>query len=245
MKIATWNLERAAPQTSQAERQRQWLDRINADIWVLTETNLRLSPGANYQQVASGRPDRPGQAGERWVQIWGRGGEMLSLETEDKARTACALVSLKNGPDCLIYGTVLPWLDSPWRSHPVTQGEAFLAALALQQADWQRLQLNHPNAVLIVAGDFNQDLDTFHYYGSRRNRLALQAALAEVGLACLTAGDHDPVRRLINGQHANTDHICIAHSQASQFQTSFAWPAALDDLRGLSDHFGVGVELSP
>lgn len=130
-----------------------------------------------------------------------------------------------------------------WRTHPDSQGQAFAAALAAQQADWQRLQATYPEAILAVAGDFNQDLNALHYYGSRRNKQALRQALDSVRLICFTAGENDPVHQLIHGQHSNIDHICIAADIAERFQNSFAWPQRLDDLRGLSDHFGVGVEL--
>lgn len=240
MKIATWNLERAMPQSAKAERQRQWMTRIDADIWILTETHRDIAPGANYHSVACGLPDRPSTEGERWVQIWVRDScAIASLSTSDEARTACALVSFPQGQRCVVYGTVLPWLGSSWRSHSAT--EAFAAAVATQQADWQRLRASHPQATLIVAGDFNQDLNTLHYYGSRRNKQVLRQALAETGLDCLTAGENDPVHRLINGQHSNIDHIC-AHP-SGQLQEVFAWPPQLEDLRGLSDHFGVGVAI--
>ncbi|PZV05631.1 MAG: hypothetical protein DCF32_10855 [Leptolyngbya sp.] len=244
MKIATWNLERALPQSVQAERQRQWLSRIDADIWVLTETHLGITLGEDYDSVASGLPDRPGDDGERWVQIWVKTGELKPLETCDAARTAAALLTLPNGQQWVLYGTVLPWLGSSWREYPASQGQAFAAALAAQWDDWQRLQDSYPQAVLVVAGDFKQDLNALHYYGSRRNKQALRQALDRVRLVCFTAGENDPVHQLIHGQHSNIDHICLSQDLPGQFQRSFAWPSRLDDLRGLSDHFGVGVEIA-
>ncbi|MGG6238615.1 endonuclease/exonuclease/phosphatase family protein [Nodosilinea sp. AN01ver1] len=253
MKIATWNLEGALPQSVQAERQRQWLSRIDADIWILTETHLDITPGEDYRTVASGLPDRAGAEGERWVQIWVKAGELVPIETTDAARTAAALLTLASGQQWVVYGTVLPWLESSWRwsktgqhgpTYPAAKGQAFAAALAAQQADWQRLRTTYPEAVLAVAGDFNQDLNALHYYGSRRNKQALRQALDSVKLTCFTAGENDPVHRLIHGQHSNIDHICITSDVSAHFQQSFVWPQRLDDLRGLSDHFGVGVDLS-
>ncbi len=242
MKIATWNLERALPQSAKAERQRQWMNRIDADIWILTETHRAIAPGTGYHSVSSGLPDRPSEEGERWVQIWVRQDWAIApLTTSDEARTVCVLVSLSAGQQCLVYGTVLPWLGSSWRSHP---GQAFAAAVATQQADWQRLRADYRQATLIMAGDFNQDLNALHYYGSRRNKEVLRQALATAGLDCLTAGENDPVHRLINGQHSNIDHICITTNPPGQLQEVFAWPPRLEDLRGLSDHFGVGVAIA-
>ncbi len=243
MKIATWNLERPLPDSGRAERQRQWLSRIAADIWILTETHLGITPGADYYSVASNLPDRPRVDGERWVQIWVKAGALTPLKTSDETRTAAALLTLPNSQQWVLYGTVLPWLGSDWRSHPAAEGQAFAAALATQQADWQKLRTIYPEAALLIAGDFNQDLNTLHYYGSRQNKQALRRALADVGLECLTAGENDPVHQLICGQHSNIDHICLSQALPGQFQSSFAWPPRLEDLRGLSDHFGVGVDL--
>jgi hypothetical protein len=244
MKIATWNLERVLPDTPKAEQQQRWLNRMDADVYILTETHSAIAPGPGYHLVSSHAPDRPGHEGERWVQIWIRGGEVQPLPTADAARTACARVTLANYPTCVIYGTVLPWQDSPWRSYGGADGAAFAAALSLQQADWQQLRVAWPEAALVVAGDFNQDLNVLPYHGSRRNKQALRQALATLKLDCLTFGDNDPVRRLINGQHGNTDHICIAHNRNVRLHQTFAWPDDINDLRGISDHFGVGIELS-
>lgn len=244
MKIATWNLERAQPDSAQAQRQRQWMDCINADIWILTETHRDIAPGLTYQSVSSEPPDRPAAEGECWVQIWVRDRPLTPLATADPARTACALVAPESPHPLVIYGTVLPWLDSSWQGYPAADGEAFAAALRTQQADWIALQQAHPQALLIVAGDFNQDLNVLPYYGSRRNKQALRQALMEARLDCLTFGDSDPVRRLINGQHSNIDHICISQHPRLHLQNTFAWPHSLEALRGLSDHFGVGLEIT-
>lgn len=251
MKIATWNLERAEPQTPQAQAQQQWIHRINADLWIFTETHPAASPGSGYQSVVSHlvTPDlSPETHGDgHWVQIWIRDmglREVSPLVTADPERTACALIHLENKGRCLVYGTVLPWPGSSWRTHAAEDGSAFLAALALQQADWQRLQRIYPDTLLIVAGDFNQDLNVLPYYGSRRTKQALRQALLEADLECLTFGDNDPVRRLINSQHSNIDHICMTHDAQLHIQRTFAWPEELEALRGLSDHFGIGLEIT-
>lgn len=244
MKIATWNLERAQPDSAQAQRQRQWMERMDADLWILTETHQQISPGDHYQSVASGPPDRPAAEGEHWVQIWVRDRPLKPLPTADAARTACALVDPESELPWLVYGTVLPWVGSPWRNYAAANGEAFAAALQAQQADWIALQQAYPQALMIVAGDFNQDLNVLPYYGSRRNKQALRHALLDANLECLTFGDNDPVRRLINGQHSNVDHICLTYHPDLRIQRTFAWPDSLEALRGLSDHFGVGIDLS-
>ncbi|MFH7245767.1 MAG: endonuclease/exonuclease/phosphatase family protein [Spirulina sp.] len=245
LKIATWNLARAQPQTPQGQAQQHWIHQVNADLWIFTETHPDFSLGEDYRSVMS-QPDPSGTEGEgAWVQIWVRdeGLQQISaLPTADPERTVCALIELDHGGRGLVYGTVLPW-GSPWRNYPAKDGAAFLAALAVQQADWQQLQQAYPNTLLMVAGDFNQDLNVLPYYGSRRTKQALRQALLEADLECLTFGDNDPVRRLINGQHSNLDHICMPPDPQLQIQRTFAWPEGLEELRGLSEHFGVGLEI--
>jgi hypothetical protein len=241
MKIATWNLERVEPQTPKAERQYSWIHCIDADIWIFTETDEAISPGPAYSSISSDEPDRPSRDSERWIQIWVRNGVISSVPSSDQARTACALVTMDTGQQCIIYGTVLPWLGSTWQNY--SSNQAFSAALQHQQADWQRLMAAHPNVPFMLAGDFNQDLNDLPYYGSRRNKQALRQALADSQLECLTCGDRDPVRRVTGGQHSNIDHICMSLNRGVEFVESFAWPAKLDALRGISDHFGVGLKL--
>ncbi|QQE65128.1 hypothetical protein GFS31_18130 [Leptolyngbya sp. BL0902] len=249
MKIATWNLERAQPSTPQAQAQRHWIDHTDADLWIFTETHPEFTL-AGYRSVISDRVEA-GANGCRdethWIHLAVREHDLrsvLPLMTADPERTACALIDLDSGGQCLVYGTVLPWLGSSWRGYSGKAGESFLAALAVQQADWQRLRQRYPNTLLIVAGDFNQDLNVLPYYGSRRTKQALRQALLEADLECLTFGDNDPVRRLINGQHSNIDHICMTDDPQLEIQRTFAWPEGLEELRGLSDHFGVGIEIT-
>ncbi|MEO1067503.1 MAG: hypothetical protein AAFW95_00010 [Cyanobacteria bacterium J06638_6] len=142
----------------------------------------------------------------------------------------------------VVYGTVLPDPKEDRRSRSGGSA-AFEAALGVQSIEWQRLQTAYPEATLLVAGDFHQDLNALNYYGSRRRKQALRQALAEAELDCLTAGEHDPVHRLIDSQHSNINHICLTRDTAQAFTVAFAWPPRLDNLRGLSEHFGVGVEL--
>ncbi|MBU6229861.1 MAG: hypothetical protein KGQ93_09225 [Cyanobacteria bacterium REEB459] len=240
MKIATWNLEQVISGSPKALQQQQWIARVNADIWVFTETNLDMGPGPEYYGVASQPAATAGDPKQRHVQIWVRNQPLIPIITRDPVTSACGLMQLQTGSTWLIYGMVLPLPDNPYPD--VSHEQAFMAALRDRQADWQSLQATYPEAMLIVAGDFNQDLNVLPYYGSRRNKQALRQALAEANLDCLTFGDNDPVRRLIDGQHSNIDHICIAHPDAISLQGSFAWPDSLENLRGIADHFGVGLE---
>lgn len=56
MRIATWNLERAAPSGRRANRLRQTMRQVNADIWVLTETDSNLVPEDAITSIGSASP---------------------------------------------------------------------------------------------------------------------------------------------------------------------------------------------
>ena len=61
LKIATWNLARVLPkQAARTAKIVGWLDRVDADVWVLTETHDSVSPGLGYSAVSTWHPDRPG-----------------------------------------------------------------------------------------------------------------------------------------------------------------------------------------
>ena len=244
MKIATWNLARVLPKhVVRIAKIVGWLDRVDADVWVLTETHNSVSPGPGYSAASTGYPDRPGEPGERWATIWSR----LPIEplppTRDAARTVAALVKPPDGAPLVVYGTVLPWLGSPWRDFPADDGMAFRAALAAQLADWIALVRQFPDADLCVLGDLNQDLSRRDYYGSRGNRLALLDALRTVGLSALTADPTDP------GGHADVinrgpvprhgPHRVAQHGSARLE----VWPSGAAPDRRLSDHYGVAADL--
>ncbi len=244
MKIATWNLARVLPKNAARHAAiLDWLHRINADIWVLAETHDSVSPGSGYTSASTGEPDRPGTPGERWTTIWSRFPMEILPPTRDPARAVAALVTPPNGAPMVVYGTVLPWLGSSWQGVPAADGMAFAAALKTQLADWTDLRRQYPEADLCVLGDLNQDLSDRHYYGSRRNRVALRNALHAVGLTALTADPGDPVRATVP-THASIDHICVPSAMAARMSTRpEVWPPGAAPDRHLSDHFGVVAEV--
>ena len=171
MKIATWNLQR--PLLSNRRRQErihEHLKRVDADIWVLTETHDVVIPGEDFKASSTEGFDRPSEPGERWVTIWSRFPAEPLSPTSDPVRSVAVRIAPPHGARIVVYGTVLPWLGSSWRGFPATNGQAFAAALEVQRTDWQQIRLAHPDHGLVVAGDFNQDLSSEHYYGSSANR---------------------------------------------------------------------------
>jgi endonuclease/exonuclease/phosphatase family metal-dependent hydrolase len=245
MRIATWNLRRPLPrQARRRERLGEYLRATDADVSILTETHADVSPGPGFRVVATADEDRAAEPGERWTTIWSRHPLRAVPTRADPARAVAALIDLPGGRPLVVYGSVLPWIGSPWRGFAAAEGAAFAAALEAQCEDWMRLRAEMPDCDLCVAGDLNQDLAERHFYGSKRNREALAAALQRAGLVCLTAGEHDPVYRRTLGWHATVDHICVSGPVARRARATAAWPEIDNPDLTLSDHFGVVVELA-
>jgi endonuclease/exonuclease/phosphatase family metal-dependent hydrolase len=245
MKVATWNLQRVRPTQPRVATIHQHIADVGADICVLTETHELVSPGDGFSSVMSSEPDRRSKPGEKWVGIWSRFAlTPLTSFVSVVARARCAAARLSH-PDIgsvVVYACVLPWGGSTWNGIASANGAAFAAALDVQRGDWHRLREAFPDDLLIVAGDFNQDLADRHYYGSKKKRALLENALADVGLVALTAGMNDPVAR-DSAPCACIDHICVSTLPAVRVGSTTRWPNAVKPVSQLSDHFGIAVEL--
>lgn len=249
MRIATWNLARPRPSSERRPALLDRIERIDADIWVLTETLIELSPGSDYFRAAYSSCSGDRATDECWVAIWARRDTRAEpIPVSDTKRAACCKLFRAGGGEFIVYGTVLPWLGDKSQL-PLKGADAFLSALSVQQEDWRRIRASGPTTPLCVAGDFNQDLlPAGHYYGSNRGRAALRSVLRDHGLICLTGESLDPIASKY-AHRACIDHICLAglpgladQSGAPLFRAT-VWPC--EGLLGpkLSDHFGVAIDL--
>lgn len=245
MRVATWNLQRpTSPMTARGRRLIDWLQQVDADIWVLTETHESVRPGPDFRSVMTTGADPTGRPGERWAVIWSRFTIEPLPDTSDPVRAVSARIIPKRGAPLVVYATVLPWVGSSWRDVRAVGGEAFAAALNLQAQDWTALRAAHPDHDLILAGDFNQDLADSHFYGSHDNRRRLVEALQTTGVIPLTSGGGDPVRR-DSPPLACIDHICITAMSRWRAGIAWRWPDLPTPDSRLSDHFGVAVDFTP
>jgi endonuclease/exonuclease/phosphatase family metal-dependent hydrolase len=173
------------------------------------------------------------------VSIWSRY-PLEPLTTSDEQRTAAARIRPASGDPFVVYGTVLPWIGSAWRAHASAEGVAFREALAVQAADWMQIRSDYPGDEFFILGDLNQGMVSPPAYGSIANRTALEKALGAAGLAALTAGDGDPIRR-DSGPRAGIDHICARGDSNWRAEPAVRWPDLPVPEKWLSDHFGVSV----
>jgi hypothetical protein len=238
MKLATWNLALPVAEHRRQEMRRR-TDEQGADVWVLTETHAGFTPGHPHSHSSAAGRDGLHKPEHRWATIWSRF-PLEPIATSDEKRTAAARVLPESEAPFVVYGTVLPWVGSPWRGHPSAGGVAFREALAVQRTDWLRIRDEHPDDELFVLGDFNQDLVTPRYYGSKSNREALERALENAGLVALTAGDGDPIRAK-SKLCACIDHVCARLDSKWRAEPAVRWPDADVPDKRLSDHFGVSV----
>lgn len=241
MRIANWNVNHARESWRRSALEAEMRE-IDADVWVLTETHERLDPGCGNKCVAHSARSEELKDGESWVSIWSRLPLIEERPTTDKTFSAAAVLKLRDGSPLTVFGTVLPWRGRSWKGNPSADAVAFEAALRCQQADWA-LATRDPRNAVCVAGDFNQDLSTKHYYWSRKAYHLIRAALADSGLVAATADPTDPVRQLTGNAAACIDHICLSRSLTSKaLAQSLAWSPTADG-KTLSDHHGIYVDV--
>lgn len=241
--IATWNLDYLSLRSDRARICHAKMEEVRAQVWVLTETQRGFYPGIGFHLVAESEKASDLNDDQRWVAIWANQSVSVTYEkTKGDERTACVQLEIDGGRTLIVYGTVLPWVGSTWNEQPSKGGQAFIQALEQQKTDWIGLQEANPQALLCVAGDYNQDLlESGRYYGSAIQREALRKALEEAKLRCYTGGEGDPVARRSPGD-ANIDHICFGGSQIIDV-TADAWSPKQQGMK-ISDHFGVSVQIS-
>lgn len=237
VRIGIWNVEYAYPRRLDALR--RVLADNPADIWVLTETHDDLAPSdCPFVVHSSPRPKnwsgiRPGS---RWVSIWSRLPitQAVTLPGVDAERTVVAAVELPSSETIVVYGTVMPWKGDrgkfDWSEHH--------SVVPMQCAEWRALREKFPEAALCVAGDFNTDMGTGSYYGTREGIAMIRSGLADCGLACVTEPGCIPNGLL---PYPPIDHIAVPHRWLDQTKVAAAWPA---DRTRLSDHSGMVVEIA-
>lgn len=240
MRIATWNLESLKTLTPERDAAfRLAMAKIDADVWVLTETWIDLPPLLNYRLVAQSRDadDLMRWPNRCWVSIWAK--SSLAARTQvvhsQADRMACGWIKVPGHRDIMVVGTVLPW-----RSDTLWPGDVgFGAALARQAEEWGAIRGRSDMCDFVLAGDFNQSLPHRPYYGSKKGEDALDDALQRHDLVCLTTGN-DPLT-----DEPRIDHICVGRSSLKCPRSAYvgAWAIPSINDKPIADHAGVYAEL--
>jgi len=242
MKIATWNLESLNRLTQYRKKTlHSAMEKVEADVWVLTETWGEFEPLPDYNLVAQSYPAEDLKDSDRfWVAIWVRSSlasdklEIQSLLQRD--RMAAVQIKNSNGDGIVVVGTVLPWnSDKLWSG-----ADGFCAALAHQATEWNRLRETYDTCPFLVAGDFNQSLPNQLRYGSKQGAKELLETLKRQELFCLTQGN-DP----LTGK-PRIDHICVSRSgmQPPFVPQVGTWAVPLFKGKQITDHSGAYTDLA-
>src|SRR5689334_7011584 len=175
--IATWNLAR--PGAARYRRNQAILDKIaevNADIWVLTETNESIQPDGYVCLATPATSLR--RSGERATMIWSRWPMQevpiftdlpetetsprvwpsYTVSSRDTAPAVCAIVNIPGKP-LLVYGTIITYFGDRGPSGQSKYNVEQCISIAAHQRDWQRIRSLYPDLPMIAAGDFDATCD--------------------------------------------------------------------------------------
>jgi len=225
MKIATWNLERPSKTGKRTEAILAYLQALQADILVLTETNDCIDLGPAYSVYHTARlRDSTYKAGERRVSIFSKyplGDQVNGFETFDADTALCINFKTPLG-ELAVYGTIVGIFGN--RKPP------FKDDLEKQLLDFEALhrQASH----FCIAGDLNISFSD-NYYFTKEGRAKLNAAFEQ----------HQMINCTANLRH-NIDHIVLSEKFVGDRRVVVRyWNETENNPNRLSDHKGVMVEI--
>lgn len=238
-RIATWNLERPK-QNGWTKNQRRLnkIHEIDADVWVLTETNAAIDLQGDYEPIASSACEHH-EAGENLSTIWSRWKVLRSLATFDPNYAVCAEIDSPFGA-MIVYGTVITYANDKGISGTAKRWEEHRRSIQHHHEDWLRIQKQYPNHLMCIAGDFNQSRDHSGWYEEKQSVQMLSAALGKLSLVCMT---EENFRTTIGLSRSTVDHICLSESLVPYKVKVGAWERTTPENEKMSDHSGVFVDL--
>ncbi len=232
MRIVNWNIERRGPSTWQAKSLLAEIAELGPDVLCLTEAWEMSAAGlGGYAVSAPGAAWSAQHDSERKVLLWAKHPwqdvQMINqLEATGSAITGLTLLgetTVRVVGLCIPYHFASPFGQEP-RAKLWSQHECFLEDLSPLLSQWRK------EGPVIVLGDFNQFMP--RVWGPKRSHQLMVEAFA--GYSILTSGEIEGV-----GARA-IDHIAVAGNLKAT--RVFGRPAASEDGRKRSDHFGVVVD---
>ena len=169
MKIATWNLQRPTKNGKKTTDIIEVLKKINADIIVLTESDIFIELGNDYF-VRHTEKDKQEyfRDGERRVSVFSKFPIIKELETFRADTSLCVRLETPKG-DLVVYGTVI--------GNRGNKGYNFKEDLEAQLLDFNRLSVGEN---FCVAGDFNISFSD-SYYTIKESREKLKTIFENLG----------------------------------------------------------------
>ena len=231
LKVGTWNVDRSGVRgKSRWIRQLQEMQRVDADVWVLSETHRdHVIPEMHGCFSAPGEP--PYARLEAAVAVWSRWPSRPVEVSNPRLSTAVELQIPESGLQLLVYATIIPY-----QSDGKQQGHAAWSlhrqAVDALMADCSRLRSQYPGHCFILAGDFNMSLGPKAWYGLQDVKTKLMSGLDRLQIDCCTLDD--PRDR--NIPRGNVDHIFATHDLVPGEAVDFWFD------RSLSDHNGVAIK---
>ena len=245
LRVATWNLDRSGiRKKSRITDQLKILNSLEADILILTETHDSITPDKHPHHASSKRELGYHEPGESCVAIWSRFElKMVTNTCEDPYLTVCAEIHdpVEFG-NIIVYGTIITYGGDGVREKLAKHWERHRAAVKLQTAEWKVLRQRYPNHLMIVAGDFNENLNQKRWYGVKDAKAAIKEGLASADMLCPTAAE-DITLLFGNGElsRCTVDHICVSKRQGDVCSVR-GWEGSSEGV-SLSDHNGVLVDI--
>ena len=210
--------------------------RVDADVWVLTETRTGVAPGEGFHALhCPPRTSRHHAEDERTVSIWSRW-PIEPTGLEPRARGAVSGVVVTPAGRLTVFGSVIPYANDKGPEGTSKMWEEHYSEIERLAGEWADLAANGP---MIVAGDFNQNRDGSGWYGTHEGRALLTAALDGAGLRCLTADDMVATGRLTSNHLV--DHICASADLLDPSGVVECWEPINEAGVRMSDHPGVAV----
>lgn len=246
MKIATWNLDHASNSSRPIFAQLDQLGKINADIWVLTETTDKVDLHANGYFCAT--PYHQNVYGKYWSTIWSRWPISHRIQCYDNETAVCALIETPMG-ELIVYGTIITWRNDKGKNSNSPVWFEHDKSIVDHGLDWRLIQDQNLGIPFIVMGDFNQTRDgASRGYRSPNGIQLLNEQLNENQLSCISEEDFgangqlkpDPKNKGL--YRHNVDHILVSKSQITVDRVG-VWDHFSQETYW-SDHNGIYAELS-
>lgn len=219
MRIATWNVERLKHHKD-VDNMLQEIERADADILVLTETDTRLHPEYPYYfhtpMLHEMRPDYYKRSENR-VSVFSKYPLVKRHETYDPYTAICVELETEQG-NLLLYGTIMGIFGN--------REASFKSDLRKQMEDIRRLSTDG-NRVCVI-GDYNLSFCDNYYY-TREGRELVVHTFQDCGIDILTQDTPECI-----------DHIAVTHDFAGGVTAVSEWNLN----KTLSDHKGIVVEIS-